>query len=115
MEIHCLCRTFIILVFLDVYMKLSEKLHMLHCSAALVVLVYWHPSIAGLYWFVAVISNKGIVTVALGINEPIRTSTGGAVWNVTHLFKPLPSNSPLCGKAAINCLCHSHVQKYLQT
>lgn len=76
---------------------------------------FWRPSIAGLYWFVAVISNKGIVTMALGINEPMRMTTGGAVWNVTHLFKPLPSNSLLCGKVAINCFCHSHVQKYLQT
>lgn len=96
-------------------MKLPHKFHMLHDSAASVVLTYWHPPIAVLYWFVAVINNKGIVTMALGINEPMRMTTGGAVWNLTHLLKSLPSNFPLCGKVAINSFCHSHVQKYLQT
>lgn len=77
---------------------------MLHDAVSSVILTYWHSSIAGLYGFVAVISNRGVVTMAWGVNEPMRLTTGEAVGNVTHLLKSLPSNSPLCGKVAINRL-----------
>lgn len=77
-------------------MKLPLRLHTLHDTVASAVLTCWHSSIAGLYGFVAVISNKGVITMARGLNEPMRVTIGEAVGNVTHLLKSLPSKSPLC-------------------
>lgn len=89
-------------------MKLPLRLHMLHDTVASVVLTCWHSSIAGLYGFVAVISNKGVITMARGLNEPTRLTIGEAVGNMTHLLKSLPSKSPLCFKVDLNR--HSHMQ-----